>query len=91
MWWECPGKTRGQAAALMFRALHDLDRPPADIIRAATANAAELIGWRERVGTIEVGKFADLMDTSEDPLQAITEIERALRYEGRTNRKNELR
>jgi imidazolonepropionase-like amidohydrolase len=76
MWWEYPGKTRGQASALMFGALHDLGMSSADIIRAATVNAAELIGWQDRVGAIEVGKFADLIATSGDPLQDITELER---------------
>jgi imidazolonepropionase-like amidohydrolase len=76
MWWEYPGKTRGQASALMFGALHDLGMSSADIIRAATANAAELIGWQDRVGAIEAGKFADLIATSGDPLQDITELER---------------
>lgn len=92
MWWEYPGKTRGQATAIMFGALHDLGMPPADIIRAATANAAELIGWQDRVGAIEAAKFADLIATSGDPLQDITELER-VRFVMKDGRivKNELR
>lgn len=76
MWWEYPGKTRGQATALMFGALRDLGMSPENIVRAATANAAELIGWQDRVGAIEAGKFADLIATAGDPLQDITELER---------------
>ena len=92
MWWEYPGKTRGQASALMFGALHDLGMSSADIIRAATVNAAELIGWQDRVGAIEAGKFADLIATSGDPLQDITELERVqfVMKDGRVV-KNELR
>src|SRR2546425_1151107 len=34
---------------------------PAQAIRAATSVASELMGWQDRVGTLEVGKFADLV------------------------------
>ncbi len=76
MWFDYPGRTRGQATALMFGALHDAAMPPADILRAATVNAAELLGWQDRVGAIEPGKFADVIAVSGDPLQDITELER---------------
>jgi imidazolonepropionase-like amidohydrolase len=76
MWFDYPGKTRGQATAIMFGALHDLGLPNADVIRAATVNAAELIGWQDRVGTIEAGKFADVIAVSGDPLKDISELER---------------
>ncbi|HEU4414650.1 MAG TPA: amidohydrolase family protein [Candidatus Angelobacter sp.] len=76
MWFDYPGKTRGQATAIMFGALKDLGIPTADIIRAATLNAADLLGWQEQVGTIEPGKFADLIAVAGDPLADITELER---------------
>lgn len=76
MWWDYPGKTRGEATALMFGALHETGIPAVDVIRAATVNAAELIGWQDRVGVIEPGKFADMIAVSGDPLQDITELER---------------
>ena len=76
MWFDYPGKTRGQATAIMYGAMHDLGMPPLDIIRAATTNAAELLGWGDRVGSIEPGKFADIIAVSGDPLQDITELER---------------
>lgn len=44
----------------------------ADAIRAATVNAAELLGWRDRVGAVEAGKFADLIAVDGDPLADIT-------------------
>jgi imidazolonepropionase-like amidohydrolase len=40
MWFDYPGKTRGQATAIMFGSLCDLGMPPLDVIRAATSNAA---------------------------------------------------
>lgn len=49
---------------------------PAQAIRATTADAAQLLGWQERVGTIEVGKFADLIATSGDPLKDVAEFQR---------------
>jgi imidazolonepropionase-like amidohydrolase len=45
---------------------------PADAIRAATINAAELMGWKDRVGAIEAGKFADLIAVDGDPLAEIS-------------------
>lgn len=76
MWFDYPGKTRGEATALEFGALHELGLPQIDAIRAATINAAELIGWQDQVGAIEPGKFADIIAVRGDPLQDITELER---------------
>jgi imidazolonepropionase-like amidohydrolase len=49
---------------------------PAQALRMATTTAAEIIGWRDRVGTVEKGKFADLIAVSGDPLADITEMSR---------------
>jgi len=49
---------------------------PAQAIRAATADAAQLMGWQDRVGTIEAGKWADLIAVDRDPLKDITELQR---------------
>ena len=38
--------------------------------------ASEVIGWQDRVGTIEKGKFADLVAVAGDPLADITEMSR---------------
>ena len=48
----------------------------AQALRAATADAAELMNWQDRVGSIEKGKYADLIAVSGDPLTDITELER---------------
>ena len=50
--------------------------PPLDVIRAVTSNAAEMLGWADRIGTIEPGQFADLVAVSGDPLADISELER---------------
>jgi len=49
---------------------------PVQAIRTGTAVAAELLGWRDKAGTIEAGKWADLVAVSGDPLKDITEVER---------------
>jgi imidazolonepropionase-like amidohydrolase len=49
---------------------------PAQALRAGTTVAAETIGWTADVGTIEKGKFADLVAVSGDPLADITEMSR---------------
>jgi imidazolonepropionase-like amidohydrolase len=48
---------------------------PAQALQSATVNAADLIGWQDRVGTIEAGKFADLVAVKGDPLKDITLLE----------------
>jgi imidazolonepropionase-like amidohydrolase len=76
MCWYLPGKTRGEASATMFGALHTAGMPPLAILRAVTINAAELLGWQDRIGTVEAGKLADLVAVGGDPLSDVTELER---------------
>jgi imidazolonepropionase-like amidohydrolase len=71
-----PGKTRGQASLLVLEALNSEGLPPLDCIRAATINAAELLGWQDRIGTIEAGKLADLIAVEGDPLKDLSEFQR---------------
>jgi imidazolonepropionase-like amidohydrolase len=49
---------------------------PMQAIRTATVTASELLGWQDRIGTVEAGKFADLVAVSGDPLKDITELQR---------------
>jgi imidazolonepropionase-like amidohydrolase len=76
MCWYLPRKTRGEASATMFAALHAAGLPPLEILRAVTINAAEMLGWQDRVGAVEAGKFADLVAVAGDPLADISELER---------------
>lgn len=74
--WFYPGKTRGQASMSRFPTLHEAGMQPLDIVRAITINAAEMLGWRDRIGAIELGKFADLVAVAGNPIADITELER---------------
>jgi imidazolonepropionase-like amidohydrolase len=76
MCWFYPGKTRGQASVGTFVNLSRAGVSPLDAIRAVTINAAEMLGWQDRVGAIEPGKFADIVAVSGDPIADIHELER---------------
>ncbi len=47
---------------------------PAEALQAATVNAAELLGLSDQIGSIEAGKFADIIAVSDDPLADITNM-----------------
>ncbi len=47
---------------------------PMHAIRAGTVVPAELLGWSDKVGTVEAGKWADIVAVSGDPLKDITEL-----------------
>jgi len=75
MCWAYPGKTRGEASASMFGHLREAGMPSLDILRAVTSNAAEMLGWQDRVGAVEPGKFADLIAVTGDPIADIGALE----------------
>ena len=76
MCWFYPGKTRGEASTATFVNLRAAGMPALDVIRAITVNAAEMLGWADRIGSIQPGKFADLIAVAGDPVADITELER---------------
>lgn len=49
---------------------------PMQAIQTTTSGAAELLGWSDRIGSIEPRKFADIIAVSGDPLKDITELQR---------------
>jgi len=48
---------------------------PMQAIRAGTSTAAELLGWGDKLGATEAGKWADLVAVSGDPLKDIKELQ----------------
>jgi imidazolonepropionase-like amidohydrolase len=67
-------KKLNQAAE--FKYYVDYGMTPMQAIRAGTSVTAELLGWSDKAGTIEPGKWADIVAVSGDPLADITELER---------------
>jgi imidazolonepropionase-like amidohydrolase len=49
---------------------------PARAIQSATIVNAEALGWKDEIGSIEKGKYADLVAVSGDPLSDIAELQR---------------
>ena len=49
---------------------------PEEALTAGTRTAAELLGWSKRVGTIEAGKWADIVAVPGDPIKDISATER---------------
>jgi imidazolonepropionase-like amidohydrolase len=49
---------------------------PMQAIQAATTSAADLLGWKGKVGEVTPGAFADLIAVTGDPLTDVTELER---------------
>jgi imidazolonepropionase-like amidohydrolase len=65
---------------------------PMQAIRSGTSVAAELLGWSDKMGTIEAGKWADMVGVTGDPLKDITELERVkFVMKGGVVHKNEVR
>lgn len=59
-----------------LRVLVRLGLSPLEALRSATTRAAELIGWSDRVGSLERGKFADVIAVEGDPLVDVSVLER---------------
>jgi adenine deaminase len=49
--------------------------PSLRAIQAETVNAADLIGWSDRVGTLEPGKLADIVTVEGDPVADVSVLE----------------
>ena len=59
-----------------FALMVSVGMTPAQAIKAATVDAAELLGRSETVGTLEPGKDADIIAMTKSPLSDVTELER---------------
>jgi imidazolonepropionase-like amidohydrolase len=52
-----------------------LGMTPLQAIQSATINDADLLGWSDKIGTIEPGKWADIIAVDGDPLQDVTTLQ----------------
>ncbi len=77
MYLTMPGMNRGQASLLVYEAYAEAGLTPMEIIRAATSNAADLLGMQKEIGTLEVGKLADIIAVTGDPLKDVRALEHA--------------
>ncbi len=62
--------TNADEAVLMSEA----GMPNADVLVSATIHAADLIGMSEQLGTIEAGKYADIIATADSPIADIKQL-----------------
>lgn len=62
--------------ALEFRYMVEAGMPAVDAIRAATLEAATLLGVDDRLGSVEAGALSDIIAVPEDPRDDITTMER---------------
>jgi imidazolonepropionase-like amidohydrolase len=61
-----------------FGLMVDLGMKPVDALKAGTSVAAKLLGVDDRVGTLEVGKLADIVAVPKDPTVDVRETEHVL-------------
>lgn len=59
-----------------FKVMVDLGMAPVDALKSATSSDAELLGVAQKLGTLEKGKFADIIAMPGDPTTDITATER---------------
>jgi len=61
--------------ARQFAKMVEWGMKPIDAIRAATINAADLMGWSDKVGELSPGHYADLIAVAADPLSDVHVLE----------------
>jgi imidazolonepropionase-like amidohydrolase len=59
-----------------FAVMVKLGLTPLQAIQSATVNAADLLGWAGKVGSLETGAWADIVAVDGDPLKDVTTLER---------------
>jgi imidazolonepropionase-like amidohydrolase len=61
--------------AKQFGKMVEWGMKPLDAIQAATVNAADLLGWADRIGVIESGHYADVIGVKGDPTSDVRVLE----------------
>ncbi len=52
-----------------------LGMTPIQAIQTATVNAADLLGWSDKIGSVDAGKWADLIAVDGDPTQDVATLQ----------------
>jgi imidazolonepropionase-like amidohydrolase len=71
-------RTRRESSTLIYQAYKESGMTSWQIIQAATVNATALLGWDDRIGSIEAGKFADIVATAGDPSADVSALQSEL-------------
>lgn len=58
-----------------FAVMVQLGLSPLAAVQAATVNAADLLGWNSQIGTLEPGKWADIIAVNKNPLDDVHTLE----------------
>ena len=61
--------------ARQFATMVEWGMTPDQAIRSATSSAADLLGWSDRVGSVQPGRFADLVAVSGNPLEDVSTLQ----------------
>ena len=69
MYYQLGSRTRGEGSILMLQSYLDAGMTPDQVVKFATSNAAELLGWQDRIGSLQQGKLADIIAVPADALQ----------------------
>ena len=77
IYYEFPGKTRGQVCAGMYKNYTASGMTSIEVLRAATINPADLIG-NNLIGAIEAGRFADIIAVKGNPITDISVLEKVV-------------
>jgi len=59
-----------------FSSMVKFGMTPAQALRSATSTAAELMGMKDSLGTLEAGKLADIVAVPGDPMSDVSVMER---------------
>ena len=61
--------------ARQFGKMIEWGMKPLNAIQSATVNAADLLGWADKIGTLEAGHYADIVAVTGDPLSDVRVLE----------------
>lgn len=73
-WPHMPNMFHGPTALREMELMAEAGMTPAEVLRSATVTPARMMGIENLVGTVEVGKRADLIVVRRDPLESISAL-----------------